>query len=405
MIIFAVNKLTLKLMKTKINLFSILFFVSLLMTSCATEESLSKENTIQSFTIIKGSITKEFSIEENTIKGIVESTFELEDISLNVSIPKEAKISPDPTTIKAINGPMVFAVTAENGDIKNYDVDIKREPSTDNFILEANVKTPNLSLSADINNQEGLVTKRIPESNDLKNLNIEFKFSKYATVSPDPQTIKDYSEPVNFTVKSESGAEKIYQVKIELMNNSVSRSCTDTNATKWFGGDNRTNAPENIMPYDRNVGTGQIVVVDKSLVPSTFSIRLREGFAYYEDKQKYNKPVTLKLIIKDSNFNILATTTTEVPAYFSGGFIPFDLQNLNLYLEANKAYRFYWYLVDGDKLGVYAGSSADNTAGSGFCYNSGYGGESKISENSTLENASVWFDHDWHFNIELEGKE
>lgn len=391
-------------MKTKNNLFAIFFFASLLMISCATEENLSSENTIQSFSITKGNVTKKISIEENSISGIVESTFELEDINLIVSIPKGAKISPDPTTIKSINGPLSFVVTAENGEIRNYEVDIKREPSIDNFILELNIKTPNLLLNATINAETGLITKRLPEINDLKNLNVEIKFSKHATITPDPKTIKDYSEPVNFTVKSESGAEKIYQVKLEYMNNYISRSCSEANAWKWFGGDNRTNVPD-ILPYDRNIGTGQTVIVDKNLVPSTFSIHLREGFSYDEDKQRYNKPVMLKLIIRDANLNVLATTTTEVSGYFNGGFVPFDLQALNLYLEANKTYSFYWYLVNGEKLGISAGSSGNTQTGEGFCFNSGYSGESRISRNNSLENSNVWYKHTWHFNIELEGKE
>ncbi|MBO9582673.1 MAG: DUF5018 domain-containing protein [Flavobacterium sp.] len=391
-------------MKTKVKLFSIFFLISLLMASCVAEVSSSNQNTIQSFTITNGSVTKEFAIEENSIRGIVESTFELEDVSLDVSIPKGATISPDPATIKSINGPLTFVVTAENGDIKNYNVDIRREPSADNFILEVNVNTPNLVLNGDIDAEKGLVTKRIPESNDLKGLNVEIKFSKYATISPDPKTIRDYSEPVNFTVTSESGVEKIYQVKLEHMDFAVSRSCTDSNTSKWFGGDNRTDAPD-ILAFDRNVGTGQAVIVDKSLVPSTFSIRFLEGFTYYVGKQKYNKPVTLKLIIKDASLNVLATTTTEVSENFNGGLVPFDLQSLNLYLEAKKAYTFYWYLVDGDKLGVSSGSAGNTNAGSGFCYNSGYSGESRISRNNSLEDANVWYEHGWHFNIGLEGKE
>ncbi|KAF2341201.1 DUF5018 domain-containing protein [Flavobacterium tistrianum] len=391
-------------MKTKINLFAIFLFASLLMASCVAEAGLSADNTIQSFSITKENVTKEFPIEGNSINGIVESAFELEDITLEISIPKGAHINPDPATIKSINGPVTFEVTAENGDVKSYLADIRREPSTDNFILEVNVKTPNLVLSADINNESGLVTKRIPEINDLKNLDVELKFSKHATIMPDPKTIKDYSEPVNFTVKSESGTEKVYQVKLEHMNNYISRSCSDANATKWFGGDNRTTAPD-ILPYDRNIGTGQTVIVDKNLVPSTFRIHLQEGFAYYEDRENYNKPVTLKLIIRDANLNVLATTSTEVSASFSGGFVPFDLQALNLYLEANKTYSFYWYLVDGEKLGIMTGSSGNTKAGEGFCFNSGYSGESRISRNNSLENSNVWFKHSWHFNIELEGKE
>ncbi|WP_294965115.1 hypothetical protein [uncultured Flavobacterium sp.] len=391
-------------MKNTIKLFSIFFFASLLMASCVAEAGLSADNTIQSFTITKGNVTKEFPIEGNSINGIVESTFELEDISLAISIPKGAHINPDPATVKSINGPLTFEVTAENGDVKSYLADIKREASTGNFILEVNVKTPNLVLSADINNERGLVTKRIPEINDLKNLDVELKFSKYATITPDPKTIKDYSEPVNFTVKSESGAEKIYQVRLEHMNNYIARSCSEANATKWFGGDNRTNAPD-ILPYDRNIGTGQTVIVDKNLVPSTFSIHLSEGFSYMEDREIYNKPVTLKLIIRDANLNVVATTSTEVPAYFNGGFVPFDLRALNLYLEANKTYSFYWYLVDGEKLGITAGSSGNTKAGEGFCFNSGYSGESRISRNNSLENSVVWYKHSWHFNIELDGKE
>jgi hypothetical protein len=390
-------------MKTKIYQFTLLLF-SLLMFSCASEESLSSENTIQSFSITKESIKKEFTIGENSITGKVESTFELTDISIAIAIPKGAKISPDPTTIKSISGPLAFAVTAENGEIKNYTVDINREPSTDNFILELNVKTLNLSFSADIDKETGLITRRIPEINDLKNLNVEVKFSKHATITPDPKTIKDYSSPVNFTVKSESGVEKVYQVKLQHMDISISRSCSEANAWKWFGGDDRTNAPD-LLPYDRNVGTGQAIVVDKNLVPSTFRIHLQEGFMYYDGRQKYDKPVTLKLVIKDANLNVLASTTTEVSGDFDGGFIPFDLQKLNLYLEANKAYSFYWYLVDGEKLGISASSSGNTNSGSGFCFNSGYSGESKISTKTTLEDSKVWYKHDWHFNIELEGKE
>ncbi|KAF2512085.1 DUF5018 domain-containing protein [Flavobacterium zhairuonense] len=391
-------------MKNKINLFGIFLFIAVLMTSCVSEVTLSSDNKIQSFSITRENVAKDFVIGEKSIVGSVESTFELENINLTIAIPKGAKISPDPATIKSITGPLAFVVTAENGEIKNYDVDIKRELSTDNFILEANVKTPNLVLSGDIAKETGLVTKRIPESNDLKNLIVEIKFSKHATITPDPNTIKDYSAPVNFTVKSESGVEKVYQVKLQLMDSYISRSCSEANAWKWFGGDNRNNAPD-IVAFDRNVGTGQTVIVNKNLVPSTFRIHLREGFSYDNEKQAYNKPVTLKLIVRDASLNVLATTTTDISAQFNGGFIPFDLQKLNLFLEANKTYNFYWYLVDGEKLGVTASSSGNTNSGTGFCFNSGYSGESKISKKNTLDDANVWTKHEWHFNIELEGKE
>jgi len=375
------------------------------MLSCASEDKpLSTENTIQSFVITKGSISKEFNISENSIIGKVNSEFELNQISLAVSIPKGATISPDPTTITSITGPFTFIITAENGENKTYNISIERELSIENSLLEFSINTPYFSTSPTIDQQNGSITQRLPQFVDLTNLNVTIKYSKYASISPDPNIIKDYSSPVNFTVKSESGTERVYQVKLEHMDIDRFESCSEANAWKWFGGDDRTNAPD-ILPYDRNVGTGQAIKLVKDLTPLTFSIHLREGFSYFGADTRYNKAVTLKLIIRDQEGKMLTSTTTDVPGEFNGGFIPFNLEKLNLFLEADKTYVFYWFLVNGESLGVYAGSSGNTNDGSGFCFESGYSGESKISKNSNLEELNTWYKHEWHFNIQLEGKE
>ena len=280
-----------------------------------------------------------------------------------------------------------------------------KEPNIENSILEFTINNQNLLLKATINEQTGEITKRLPEFVNLKDLNIDLKFSEYATISPDPKTIKDYSLPVKFTVRSESGLVKNYQVKFEHMDIDRVRSCSEANASKWFGGDNRTNAPETI-PYDRNVGTGQTIMVEKDLVPSVFNVELSYGFRYNETNTRYNKPLTIKLIVRDENSNVLGTKTAIVSADFSGGLVPFDLKELKILLEANKKYYFFWYLVDGSLLGISASSPGNtNTDGSGFCFNSGWSGQSKISKNNSLDELDIWYTHPWHFNIELEGKE
>lgn len=396
-------------MRTKLYRFTTLLLLSIFMFSCASDEKttpLSAENKILSFNIIKGDVTKQFDISEGSITGKVASDFELNDMKISVSIPKGATISPDPGIITSITGPFNLIVTAENGQKKAYEISIKRELSVDNFILESKINTQYFSTSPKIDGETGIITKRLPESIDLKNLSIDLKYSKYATITPDPKTVKDYSSPVSFTVKSESGIEKVYQVKVEHMNINKFESCSEANATKWFGGDNRINKDYKwLVPYERNVGTGQAIVLSKDLTPLVFSIHLDTGFRYDETSTEYNKPVVLKLIIRDENQKILGHTTTTVSGQFNGGFVPFDLKGLNLFLEAGKTYNFYWYLVDGTLLGVNTGSSGNTKSGTGFCFSTGYTGESRISENNTLEDFSVWYKHDWHFNIQLEGKE
>jgi hypothetical protein len=391
-------------MKTKLLRFTAFLFITFLMVSCASDEVLSPDNKIISFIVTKGQLSKQFDIAETSISGKVDTDFELNDISLTVTIAEGATISPDPATIKSITGPFSLTVTAANGDQKVYKIEINREPGTGNSLLEFNINASNFLTNATIDEKTGIISKRLPEFVDLENLSVDLKISKYASIAPDPKTIKDYSSPVSFTVKSESGVEKVYQVKCEYMNVSKFRSCTETNAWKWFGGDNRITAPD-LLPYDRNVATGQVIIVDKDLVPSSFNVHLFEGFSYDEDRQEYNKPVELKLIIRDADLKILATSTTSVSGQFSGGFVPFDLQKLNLFLQANKTYIFYWYLVDGEKLGISSSSTGNTKDGSGFCFNTGYDGESRISRNTNIEDLKVLYKHPWHFNIELEGKE
>jgi hypothetical protein len=391
-------------MKTKLYLFATSMFILLSILSCTSEDKpLSTENTILSFTITKAGISKEFNISESSIIGKVNNDFQLDQISLAVSIPKGATISPNPSTITSISGPLTFIVTAENGDKRTYNVSIERELSIENSLLELSINTPYFSTNPKIDEQNSSITQRLPEFIDLKNLNIDVKHSKYASISPDPSTIKDYSSPVNFTIKSESGKERIYKVTFEHMTTNRFESCSKMNAWKWFGGDNRTNAPD-IKPYDRNVGTGQAILLSKDLTPTTFGIHLDGGFSYFETGEQYDKVVTLKLIIRDEQGKKLATTTTEVIGGFNGGFIPFDLEKQNLFLEADKTYIFYWYLVNGESLGITASSSGNTSDGTGFCFESGYSGESKISKNTSLE-GNTWGQHPWHFNIELKGKE
>jgi hypothetical protein len=391
-------------MKTKLYLFATSMFILLSILSCTSEDKpLSTENTILSFAITKAGISKEFNISESSIIGKVNNDFQLDQISLAVSIPKGATISPNPSTITSISGPLTFIVTAENGDKRTYNVSIERELSIENSLLELSINTPYFSTNPKIDEQNSSITQRLPEFIDLKNLNIDVKHSKYASISPDPSTIKDYSSPVNFTIKSESGKERIYKVTFEHMTTNRFESCSKMNAWKWFGGDNRTNAPD-IKPYDRNVGTGQAILLSKDLTPTTFGIHLDGGFSYFETGEQYDKVVTLKLIIRDEQGKKLATTTTEVIGGFNGGFIPFDLEKQNLFLEADKTYIFYWYLVNGESLGITASSSGNTSDGTGFCFESGYSGESKISKNTSLE-GNTWGQHPWHFNIELKGKE
>ena len=42
--------------------------------------------------------------------------------------------------------------------------------------------------------------------------------------------------------------------------------------------------------------------------------------------------------------------------------------------------------------------------GNGFCFRQAYAGQSKISENTDIDNWGSWYETPWHFNIKMEGE-
>ncbi len=391
---------------------SVLLFVivSTLLLACSKDKDpinlpvLSDKNEINSFVITKGAYTKNFDVIDNSIAGTVDSEIELKDLVLNVSISKGATISPDPSKISSISGDFNFTVTAENGQSKIYKVSIKRILSDKNSILSLDINTSYFSTNAQIDEDNKLITQRIPEFIDISNLSTVLRVSDRATISPNPNDVRDYSGSVKFTVTSESGIKKDYTVTISKMSNSFSESCKTMNASKWFGGDDRTNVPD-IIPYDRNIGTGQAILFNKDTNPLTFNVFFSGGFQYY--RSDYFGNLELKLNIRDTSGKIIGTTNKIIQGTsFNGGSISFDLTKLKLFFKKDIVYIFQWYLVNGESLGVFTGSTGNTNSGEGFCFSGGLSSESNlISRQSNQEDMKIWGKHPWNFNFEIMGKE
>tara|TARA_R110002072_G_scaffold174802_11_gene330458 strand:+ start:318 stop:1490 length:1173 start_codon:yes stop_codon:yes gene_type:complete len=372
--------------------------------SCS-DDNLSSENRIVSFKLTKDTYTQDFNVSENSIEGTVESYIDLTGINLDILISDKSTITPNPNTITSITEPFTFTVTAENGNERIYTVSINRELSDAHSILEFKINTEYFSTLATIDSENGTIRQKIPEFIDLTNLDVSITISDKASLNIDESELFDFSLPISLIVTSESGLKKTYVIEIMHMDQNFSQTCDEMNASKWFGGDNRTTVPD-ILPFDRNVGTGQTLIFENDFSPTFFGIHLLNGFRYFEGDIPYNEILELKLNIKNVNGSILSTVNTIVPANFSGGFITFDLTNQYIFFEENTPYIFQWYLIDGELLGVTSSSPGNNDdALTGFCFNGGYSGQSKVSENSTLDDAGVWFEHSWNFNIKIDGKQ
>ncbi len=85
----------------------------------------------------------------------------------------------------------------------------------DNFLFDFSLQ------DADGNLFDGKITDNvvqftIPANIDLANLTAKYRISELATISPEPESVKDWSTEQTFTVTSYSGTQRRYSVKVEI---------------------------------------------------------------------------------------------------------------------------------------------------------------------------------------------
>ncbi len=385
------------------------FLLSILMIniSCNKDDEiiLNDSNFITSLKLTSGDFTKDFDIKDEKIDGSLPFYLDETSIALTVTISDKAKITPDPRTITSIKNPVNFVVTAENGEKRNYIVNIKRELSPENIITSFDIKTNAFKITTDVNNETGTINQRVFPNTDLTSIGVSAIISDNATISPNPETVLDYTNPVNFTVTAENGDAKKYVVTLEKMNEDFMAKCDIMNASHWFGGDDRTDPTLDPGFSPRNVGTGQTILLQKDTYPTKFGFFLTDPFRSDETKVIYTGDLELRLHIRNDKGNLIKTIDSKIIGPFNGGWVDFDLSSLYLLLKKGKPYYFTYYLVDGEALGITTGSSGNLNSDSGVCGNTGHSGTSRKRENTSLEDWNVWSEHPWHFNFRFEGKQ
>jgi hypothetical protein len=173
-----------------------------------------------------------------------------------------------------------------------------------------------------------------------------------------------------------------------------------SNASRWFGGDNRS------IFEPRNISAGQSISFQQNFEPDSFSVKFSHTFDYSENSENTGHDVDLKLIIRNLDGSIINSIIKHVESTFTGGWVTFDLTSLNILLEENSEYVFTWYLIDGYNNGLMSGASAD--ADAGFLYGSGYiGGVYNATDDiEDWNNWARWNSEEaWDFNFRLYGKE
>ena len=137
---------------------------------------------------------------------------DLKNLKAKVEVSEGARIIPDPTIAQNYENELNFIVTSKDRKTrKTYKVKVT---------VEKNKKAEITSFkfgdkTTTINGTNISIT--LPIGTDAKNLKAEAKISAGASISPDPNTPRDYTKPVDFTVTAEDGTTKqTYKVTVTV---------------------------------------------------------------------------------------------------------------------------------------------------------------------------------------------
>ncbi|KAB7531183.1 hypothetical protein F8C76_06720 [Flagellimonas olearia] len=174
---------------------------------------LNSENSVLLFELemngepIAGTIDEEEKLIEFNVAGA-----ELTNLKPTVQISEGASIDPSPDIAQDFSRIVPYIITASDGTPVIYRVIVNNRPLSEERNIESFTVTDGTTMvEASIDEELGIITFDFGE-NDLTDLEAQVSISQYASLSPELNSIQDFTNPVVYTVTAENGEEKEYKV-------------------------------------------------------------------------------------------------------------------------------------------------------------------------------------------------
>jgi len=211
-----------ELIMKKNNLFVILLlsFLSLVLGGCDKDEIKSSEMAILSFSFNQLDPMVNGSINDNTISIVVPYGTDVTNLEPSIGISAKASIAPKVGVKRDFSSPVNYTVTAEDGQIQNYEVKVEVIKNTEREILTFLFNELDPVVEAVIN--ENTVYAEVIYGTDVTTMVPTVEISSDATISPEIGIATDFSNTVNYTVTAQDAQTESYEVNVKILENTES---------------------------------------------------------------------------------------------------------------------------------------------------------------------------------------
>ena len=226
-------------------------------SSCKKDEVITKSTQKQLLSFKVDSISGKINDTNHTISIVVPYATDLMHVKPVITVSEKATVTPASGTEVDLSKAIEYKVQAEDGTIQIYKVTATKGENTSASIIEFKIRsnTPiDASFTGVINEAAHTITFAVPFSLiKIDSLITVIKIADGATITPAANDTIDFSSPVIYKVRSQSGVEQEYTVHV--LNNQADLSVALplpgevlNNDTRWGYGGYGNNPP--VYPED-----------------------------------------------------------------------------------------------------------------------------------------------------------
>ncbi len=200
--------------------YALLMLLGLVFTFSACKEDVtvpkSSAKAITKLTFPQFTPAIQATIDEATkrITAVVPPTADVTKLIPSISVSLKAKVLPDSGKVQDFTNDVTYSVTAEDGSKQDYKVMVSRTKFSGKDILTFTFADFTPVIVAKIDTVTKTITALVPASADLTKLKPTVIISDRATLTPASGIQTDFTQPVIYSVTSESGLKTDYKVTV-----------------------------------------------------------------------------------------------------------------------------------------------------------------------------------------------
>lgn len=192
----------------------------------------SDKNEIVSFKFLKSDNSNlnqdnTISIDQSNLKltGSLPFKTELKNLTPTIEVSPKATISPSSKTAINLESPVEFTVTAEDGTISKYELTVTLNENEEAKITSFSFLSSDNNdgtifgqihedIIGEINDEENTIVLAVPTGTAINELVPTIETSEFSTIAPESKSSFNFSQPITYTVTSQTGNEQEYQVSL-----------------------------------------------------------------------------------------------------------------------------------------------------------------------------------------------